>query len=181
MKRLLMYSLVSLAMTLLAVFFFSTASNAAPAGVEVSLERYDASVGVGDRITVRARVVNTGTEPTDRLVAHLNVATLDPEVYVDLEDWTSGPTLSLDPVPPGGSATATWEIQAVNVGRFNVYVVVLPVGSSAGPLVASPPQLVQVAGRRTLSPGGALPVTVIMPVLLGLAALGVRLRLRRSR
>jgi hypothetical protein len=142
----------------------------------VTLEQDQTSVGVGDRLTVRARVVNSGAQPTDRLVAHLNVATLDSSVYVDLEDWTSSPTQELDPVPPGGSTSATWEIQAVNVGRFDVYVVVLPTGAAPDALVASPPQLVRVAGRQALSAGGALPVAVAVPVLLGLAALGVRLR-----
>jgi hypothetical protein len=139
---------------------------------------------VGDRLTIRARIANAGTEPTERLVAHLNVTTLDTAVYVDLEDWTASPTQELAPVPPGGSTPAVWEIQAVNVGRFAVYVVVLPEGAAAagqGPLVTSAPDLVEVAGRRTLSPAGALPVAIAEPVLLGLVAVAVRLRLRRGR
>jgi hypothetical protein len=160
---------------------------AAPAGaaprVEVTLDRTQASVGVGGRITVQARVVNSGTVRTDRLIAHLNVATLDQSVYVDLEDWTGSPTQELAPLEPGADTTATFEIQAVNVGRFDVYVVVAPSGASAGrgPLVASTPELVQVAARRTVTPGGVLPVAITAPVLLGLASAGLRLRRWRWR
>lgn len=160
----------------------AAAAIAQPADVEVTLGENQTSVGVGDRITIRARIVNRGTQPTDPLVAHLNVATLDSEVYVDLEDWTASPTQEIAPLPPGGSASADWEIQAVNVGEFDVYVVVLPNGTASagrGPLVASPPELVRVAGRRTLSPAGALPLAIAEPVLLGLIAMGVWVRRRR--
>jgi len=152
--------------------------------VEVALGQDRTPAVLGDRLTIRARVVNAGAEPTGRLVAHLNVAALDSGVYVDLEDWTASPTQELAPLPPGGGTSATWQIQAVNSGRFDVYVVVLPGGAASagqGPLAVSPPQLVEVAGRRTLSPGGALPVAVAVPVLLGLVVVAGRLRLRRGR
>lgn len=184
-----MRSLIVLA---LAAVFVAMPAAAAPAaaapgvpapGVEVTLDQTQASVGVGDRITVQARVVNSGTVRTDRIIAHLNVATLDQSVYVDLEDWTGSPTQELAPLEPGAGTTATFEIQAVNVGRFDVYVVVAPSGASAGqgPLVASTPELVQVAARRTVSPGGVLPVVITAPALLGLASAGLRLRRWRWR
>lgn len=167
---------------LLALALLGLAVAPAP-GVEVTLDHAQASVGVGDRITVTARVVNSGGQRTDPLIAHLNVATLDKSVYVDLEDWTANPTQELAPLAPGAETTASFEIQAVNVGRFDVYVVVAPNGSSAGrgPLVASTPELVRVAGRRTVSPGGVLPVVVAAPVLLGMVATAARFRLRRGR
>jgi len=64
-----------------------------------------------------------------------------------------------------------------------VYVVVLANGASpdgTGSLAVSPPLLVTVAGRRTLSAGGVLPVAVAVPVLLGLALAVARIRLRRT-
>jgi len=175
------------ALTVLALAAVALGLAAAPASaasdVEVTLDQTHASVGVGDRVTVTARIANTGTQRTDPLIAHLNVATLDQSIYVDLEDWTASPTKELAPLSPGAGTTASFEIQAVNVGRFDVYVVVAPNGASAGrgPLVASTPELIQVAGRRTVSPGGVLPVVVVAPVLLGLAASAARFRLRRTR
>jgi hypothetical protein len=180
------HQVLALAAAVTAAFAAAPAA-AAPAGaapeVEVTLDQTRASVGVGDRITVEARVVNAGTVRTDPLIVHLNVATLDQSVYVDLEDWTGSPTQALAPLEPGAETTTTFEIQAVNVGRFDVYVVVAPSGPSAGqgPLVASTPELVQVAARRTVSPGGVLPVAVAAPVLLGLASAALRLRRWRWR
>jgi hypothetical protein len=167
---------------LFALALISLAVAPAP-GLEVTLDQTQAAVGVGDRITVTARVVNSGGQRTDPLIAHLNVATLDQSVYVDLEDWTASPTQELAPLAPGAGTTASFEVQAVNAGRFDVYVVVAPNGASAGrgPLVASTPELVHVAGRRTVSPGGVLPVVVAAPVLLGMAAAAARFRLRRGR
>jgi hypothetical protein len=177
-----MRTLTVLALAAAVVGLAAPPAAAAP-GVDVTLDKAQVSVSVGDRITVQARVVNSGTRRTDPLIAHLNVATLDTSVYVDLEDWTASPTQELAPLGPGADTTASFEIQAVNVGRFDVYVVVAPAGASAGqgPLVASTPELVQVAVRRTVSPGGVLPVVVVAPVLLGLAAAAARLRLRFSR
>ena len=87
------------------------------------------------------------------------------------------------PLKPGASTALSFELKAVNAGRFNVYVVVLPNGASpdgTGSLAVSPPLLVTVAGRTTLSAGGALPVAVAVPVLLGLALAVARIRLRRT-
>jgi hypothetical protein len=145
--------------------------------LRLTLSQSEASVGVGDRLGIEARIVNAGDQPSEPLVAHLNVATLDSRVYVDLEDWTTTPTQDVEPLPPGGGTTLRWVIQAVNVGRFNVYVVVMPRdGRPSGPLTASPPELVQVAGRRTVSAGGALPVALLVPMFVGVAAVLTRWR-----
>ena len=81
-------------------------------------------------------------------MAHLNVASLDGS-YVDLEDWSADVTRSVASLEPGSTTSLSWEFQAVNTGSFDVYVVVLPNGTSTvGPLVASPPVHVIVAGPR---------------------------------
>jgi hypothetical protein len=147
--------------------------------VQVTLAQREVAVGVGDRLGIEALIVNAGDRPSEPLVAHLNVATLDTGVYVDLEDWTAGPTQGVEPLDPGGSTTLRWVIQAVNVGRFNVYVVVMPRGGVAAaptPLTASPPEVVAVAGRRTISAGGALPVALLVPLLVGVVAVAARWR-----
>ena len=41
---------------------------------------------MGEKFTVTSRIANRGTTPTDRFVAHLNVASLTERVYVDPED-----------------------------------------------------------------------------------------------
>ncbi|HSV66547.1 MAG TPA: hypothetical protein VLJ59_11650 [Mycobacteriales bacterium] len=145
-------------------------------------ERSRVDAVLGDRFIVRVGLANAGTVPTDRLIAHLNVASLTSDVYVDPEDWSSSRTLEVDPLGLGGGTSLEWELHAVNAGSFDVYAVLLPVGAAAGggPLVVGGPVHVTVAGRQTLSAGGALPVVVAVPVLLGLAAALVRYRLRRT-
>jgi hypothetical protein len=155
----------------------SPAAAAAEGPVEVTISPDRVDSGVGDYLNIRSTVTNTGTASTGPLIAHLNVASLE-EVYVDLEDWTAAPTQSVDALAPGRSTEVSWDIQAVNAGAFNVYTVVLPRESAS--LVVSPPVHVAVAGRRTLSAGGALPVALAIPLLLGLGALGVRRRLRTT-
>jgi uncharacterized protein (DUF58 family) len=161
-----------------------TASAAAaaptpPRAVEVTLDQSQINTVVGEVLTVESRVVNPGPAATDRLVAHLNVATLDSRVYVDLEDWSTDVTREVAPLPAGGSTSLSWQVHAVNAGRFDLYVVLLPNGGPA-PLVVSPPVHVTVAGKRTLTAGGSLPVAIIVPVLLGLVAAAARYRLRRA-
>jgi hypothetical protein len=154
---------------------------AAAAPVEVTCDRLTQATALGNRFTMRVRITNTGSAPTDPLIADLNVTSVTTAVYVDLEDWSASRTRELPSLRPGAATTLTFELQAVNPGRFNVYVVVLPNGSAAGsgPLGVSQPVRVTVADRRTLSAGGALPVAAAVPVLVGLALAVTRIRLRR--
>jgi hypothetical protein len=181
MKILLAVTAILLAMLAGAALAPRTAA-AAPGTVAVMLTPSQLNIVMGERFTIRARFVNPSAAATEPLIADLNVASLT-GVYVDLEDWSVSRTHDLVPIAPGGSAALSWDIQAVNAGSFDVYIVLLPHGpasAGAGPLVASPPVHVTVAGRRALNAGGALPIAVIVPVLLGLAAAGARYRLRRT-
>ncbi len=59
-------------------------------------------------------------------------------VYVDPEDWSSRRTRYLATIPTGGSTTITWKMQAVNAGRFGVYVAVLSRTGASRPPTTSP-------------------------------------------
>jgi uncharacterized membrane protein len=162
---------------LLAVLVLALFPATASATVEVAVARSRIDSTVGQYLNISSTITNSGSEPTGKLIAHLNVASLN-DVYVDLEDWTAAPTQSLPPLGPGESTEVSWDIQAVNAGTFTVYAVVLPGGSAS--LSASPPIHVEVAGRRTLSAGGALPIALVVPLLLGVAVFAVRRRLRAT-
>jgi len=176
-----------LAIAALAVLAAFAAAGETPAaaqsanGIEVTVDQPRITAVIGDRITIGAHVTNSGSTASDPLIAHLNVASLT-GTYVDLEDWTAAPTQHVQPVDAHATTALSWEIQAVNAGRFDVYVAVLPNGltsSGSGPAVASSPVEVTVAGKRTLNAGGSLPVVIAVPLILGGAALAARLRLRR--
>ncbi|WP_343973000.1 hypothetical protein [Kribbella koreensis] len=136
----------------------------APPSPAITMNQDQLNAATGQTLNLESQVI----APADS-IAHLNVTSLD-GVYVDLEDWTQDVT---QPVPAEPQAQLDWEFQAVNSGHFAVYVVVIP---KDGPLIVSPPVHITVATRQTLSTGGALPVAITIPVLLGLAAIGTRLR-----
>jgi MYXO-CTERM domain-containing protein len=156
---------------------------AAPKGttVQLSLSRAHVSTGLGDSFGFTSTITNAGSAQLSGLVAHLNVVGFDPGVYVDPEDWSSQRTRYLAPLPPGKSTKIDWTVKAVNGGHLAIYVVVLPSnnpGAVARDLSVSPALDLRVAERRTLNPGGVLPLVIGLPALLGLAALGMRRRRR---
>jgi hypothetical protein len=170
------------AFAVLAIIPIAPATAQTTNSLEVTVDQPRLTAVIGDRITIRAHVTNAGSTASDPLIAHLNVASLT-GTYVDLEDWTAAPTQQVNPLDAHATTELSWDIQAVNAGRFDVYVVVLPNGptsSGTGPAVASSPTEVTVAGKRTLNAGGSLPVVIAVPLLLGGAALAARLRLRRG-
>lgn len=171
---------------LLAAVLVVLAAVAAPAAgsVTVTSEGPDVKTAVGRHFDYRARIVNDSSTPTGQLLVHLNVASLTSQVYVDPEDWSTDRSRFLPALAPGAAASLSWDIQAVSPGAFAVYVVVLPAGAGSlaeNRLAVSSPARVAVTARRTLNAGGALPVAVAVPVLLGLATLATRSRSRRQR
>jgi hypothetical protein len=162
----------------------AAAAPPAPTGaVEMALDPNQISTILGDQFTIRSDVLNPGGQPTDRLIAHLTVASLTSSVYVDPEDWSSSRTRELAPLAANDRTSLSWDLKAVNAGDFDVYVVLLPNGAAStgtGPLIVSPPVHVVVAGRQTLTAGGALPIALLIPILLGLVAAATRYRLRRT-
>lgn len=129
------------------------------------------------RFSFTSTVRNRGMAPA--LIVHLNVLSRDPSVYVDPEDWSSAGTRYLT-VPTGGIANLRWTLRAVNSGSFVVYVAVMSQDGS-GPIAVSGPLRVHVAERRTLDPGGALPLTVGVPAALAALLVGRSLAARRRR
>lgn len=144
----------------------------------VQVDPTKVSVGIGQRFSFTSTVRNASDQPISGLVAHLNVLGLDPDVYVDPEDWSSQRTIFLDPLAANASTRLAWTVQAVNSGRLVVYVTVsAQQGTDA--VAASNTLRLAVAEQRTLDPGGILPLAVAMPTtLLLLAGLAARRRRR---
>jgi hypothetical protein len=156
---------------------------AEPLNIEVVAQPPVVSTVLGGRFMITTEVKNTGSAPTGEILAHLNVASIEGSVYVDPEDWSSERSKQLS-LNPGESRKLSWEIQAVNSGRFAAYVVVVPFGSEvkgSEALQTSPLVKVDVAPRSTLTAGGALTVVLVMPLLIGVAAGTALFRVRRRR
>ncbi len=166
----------------LAVLALTAVAHAEPGppGLSATVDRSRIATELGRTFVFRSTIANTGSAVADGLIAHLNVVSLTGSAYVDPEDWSTHRTSYLRPLGPGRSQTITWRVKAVNSGEFGVYVAVLRRTGDERPPITAPLIPVAVAGRTTLNAGGILSVALAVPVILGLLAIGLRLRRRRA-
>jgi hypothetical protein len=159
-------------------------TNQVSAGaLAVSVSLSDVSKLIGEKFTFTSEIANRGTTATPPLIVSLNFTSLDPGTYVDPEDWSPRRTLSVPPIDPGTSATQSWTINPILEGDVAAYVVALPdsPGLTSGPLNASPAIHLHVGARRSLNPGGVLPVVIAVPGVLAVAFAGLRVTSTRRR
>lgn len=146
-------------------------------GVAVELDQHRLDVGPGAKVSFESTVRNTGNVPLDGYVAHLNILSTDPGVYVDPEDWSPERTQYLEQLTAGESTTLTWDVRAVTSGPLLLFVsVTSPV---AGTVTSSAPLNLGVHGQRVVNAGRVLPMVLWMPA--GVVALLGATALRRRR
>jgi hypothetical protein len=138
------------------------AGDAETRDLTVQQSTYAVSASVGQRFSFQSTVTNTAPSTATDLVAHLNIVSLDPNVYVDPEDWSSHRTQYLAPLGPSRAALLQWTVHAVNNGHFILYVTLLT-PAAAEPVAAGRALRADVTRSGSLSTRGALPVTVIVP------------------
>jgi len=143
----------------------------------VKLDRTTVSTKIGEKFQFATTVRNLDSKPLPAVVAHLNIVSLDPAVYVDPEDWSSHRTRYLGTLPAGESRRTEWTVQAVNSGRFVVYVAAVD-RNGTGSVAASNPLLATVAQNRRLNSGGVVPLAAGIPALLAFGLVLVRRRRR---
>jgi len=163
-----------------AAFALAGVAQAGTNDLSVSVDRTTVPTSLGQKLVLRSTIANRGASPARGLVAHLNVLSLRPGVYVDPEDWSSRRTRYLAPVPSGGSITLAWKLQAVTAGSIGVYVAVLPQSGAATPPITSPTVHVSIAERKTLNSGGVLPLVLGIPALLAGLTLVLKARRRHT-
>jgi hypothetical protein len=166
----------AVSLTLVLGALLLAAVSAARAGVTVSNDRTAISTKLGHKFVFHSTIRNDGASAASGLVAHLNVVDLSGQTYVDPEDWSSHRTRYLATIAPSGSTALAWPMNAVNSGTIGVYVAVLPRSGAAVPPTTGPTVRVRIQDRKTLNSGGILPLALGLPALLGLLALGVRVR-----
>ncbi len=162
------------AIALLAAAALAPAAAGQP---RVTIDRTSVSTALGRTFAFSTTIAGDGSG--DSLVAHLNVLSVRPGVYVDPEDWSSSRTRYLGVLPTGRTTVIRWKLKAVNGGAFAAYVSVLPERAGGHVPVNSPAVQVAVAERQTLNSGGILPLAAGIPFLLALLALAVRWQRRR--
>lgn len=145
--------------------------------VIVELDKTQAAIGLGQTLKFNSTVRNPGEQEVSGAIAHLNVLAVDPGVYVDPEDWSGERTQYLDPIGGGEAETLEWEMQAVNSGKFIVYVAITS-SEAAGAVIASKSLRLEVAAEQTLDASGLIPIAAGVPGLLALL-MGLTLARRR--
>ena len=150
--------------------------------VSVVIEPTDSAVVLGESLSISVTVTNDGDDPTAPLVAHIDITDPGQDNSVDPEDWTSTLSKSVGVLDAGESRAVAWDMQPISGGTFTVYAVALADGDDG--LAVSNAMIVTVDDRRSLDPGGILPIAIGMPTFIG-ALLLVRVRSthrsRRSR
>lgn len=137
------------------------------------------SAQLGRSFTFETTVANTAGTSSDDLVAHLEILSLEPGVYVDPEDWSSGRTRYLGRLPAGGSRVVRWRIKPIAAGRFAALVTAVPRHAGTSAPAAGMPVRFAVRGQGALDAGPVLALAVAMPLLI--AALLVLVWARRRR
>jgi hypothetical protein len=143
----------------------------------VTLDKTTVASKLGNRFRFTSTIRNESRKPSPGTIAYLNIVSMDPSVYVDPEDWSSQRTRYLGAVAPRGTVPVDWTVQAVNSGRFVVFVAVTSERGSVR-VVSSNALRVDIANQRSLNPSGILPVVVAVP---GLAAVALVVTTRRRR
>ena len=137
---------------------------------------------VGREFPVTATISNGGDESTAPLTAHLEIIDPTRAGSVDAEDWVPDLNSQIGVLGPGESTDVVWNLVPISGGTFAVYVVALAEDAGSAPdetVVASTAIPVDVLEVRTLNAGGALPVSLAVPLVLLLALAGLRIRSRR--
>lgn len=177
MNRLVRALLVGLAAAAVTAAPANADAPDAVASVQISQDTTTARAAIGEPFSFTTTVRNPGDQPLTGLVAHLDIVGLDPDVYVDPEDWSSQRTQYLPPVPAHGATRLSWSVNAVNPGRLVVYVsLVTATGDS---VVTGPALHAEVSAQQRLDAAGVVPVAVAVPTVV--LALLVAARVRRRR
>lgn len=146
----------------------------------VQLDQTTVTSRLGDKFRFTSTIRNQSSSQQPGTIAYLNIVSMDPQVYVDPEDWSSQRTRYLGSVAGRDTVPVEWKVQAVNSGRFVVFVVVTSERGSAE-VVTSKALRVEITNQRSLNPTGIVPVVLGVPGIAAVALVLTRRRRRRLR
>lgn len=132
--------------------------------LSVEISQDSASMVAGEWIEFSTVLHNSSNETTPPLVAHLNVAAIEPGPYVDPEDWSPDRTRYVAAIQPGGSVELRWRVHALMEGEFGVFVTVISPEHSFRS-VASMPLRIHAEPDQVLPMNNVVPVITIVPII----------------
>ncbi len=126
---------------LIALLALMVSAPAARAALEVNLApgaANPASPQMGDQLSFRSVIRNTGTEAVRGLIAWISLIRVDPgqEQPVDLEDWSAQKAIAQGNLRPGEQITTDWPMRLIQAGDYRIMISV--VGRNTSGLTTSP-------------------------------------------
>lgn len=146
--------------------------------IEVIVEPTSSEVVLGEEIDIEVIVRNHSDQPTQPLIAHIDITAPASSSSVDPEDWTATLSKRVGVVEPGAGKIVNWTVQPISGGDFVLYAVVIAPG--AADVAASNVLAIDVTEQRSLNPEGILPVSIGGPVVIGGLWLAQARRSRRQ-
>lgn len=124
-------------------------------------------IDLGDLTNIELTITNNTENTISDAVAHIDIVDLSTDGSADAEDWSSTLNKPVPLIPPGESATLSWDIQPITPGTYSLYAVALDPNSTA--VAVTDTVTINVTDKRSLNPNGILPVAIAIPTLVGLA------------
>lgn len=165
-------------LALAAVAILPTPATASPLddSISVSIEGSASSLVLGGDLELAITVANNGSEASPPLIVHLDITEPTSTGSVDPEDWTATLSKQVGVIDAGDTAVVDWRLQPISGGDFVIYAVAISPGLDD--LASSDLAAVNVVSKRSLNPGGILPVAIGVP---GLVALLLVAQMRHAR
>lgn len=166
------------------VFAQAEATAAGDAPLQIGIDTDYKVVKTGDSIFFDTVVSNDHNEASPPIIVAMNIINLDKEGdVVDPEDWSPERTQYIEQLAPGESGKLSWRVNAILDGDYIVYMVAMPEPASQGTTsqaVASSGIHLTVTPYTRLNPGGVLPYTFGVPLIVGACLLVVYKRRRKE-
>lgn len=176
--RLLAASLVLMLVTFAGGQTHAAARAAVAGTMRVELDTTSVEIGTGLSFQFASTITNQSDQPLAAVIAHLNIVSVDGDVYVDPEDWSGDRAQYVDTLAPGATTTLVWNVRAVTAGDLILYVAATT-SETQTEVVASQPLHATVTATRTINASGVLPIALGVPMLL-VVGLGFAVRRRRQ-
>lgn len=145
---------------------WTPAALAAPLSVDlVAAKTNPAAPQMGDHLSFRTTIRNTGTQPIDGVIAWISLVQIDrgKEQPVDLEDWSAHKAVTASSLKPGAAIKTTWPMRLIKSGHYRV--VVSAATRSGAALSASPFADFYVRQKPVVELNRVLPVALGLPLL----------------
>jgi hypothetical protein len=139
-------------------------------GLDIFIQGESIRANMDSTIQLDAVVINHGLESSSSLLVAINIIDLNgTRDVIDLEEWTTQRTQSIDTLAPGRSVRLRWTVNTILEGDYMVYMVLFPGAGgteTTGHPVTSPGIHLTVTPLNRLKPVDVLPVAVGEPLLL---------------